>query len=101
MKNAPFVGRKILIAWGIVELGNKTQEVHLELWRKIWKVSDLILLIEWPIWNALQKWLLNSGYPQKQIKIYESPLKLHKDLKNITQNGDMIIFQNDLPDNYL
>lgn len=101
MKHAPFPGRKILIAWGIVELWNKTQEVHLALGKPMWEAADMILLVEWPVWNAIEKWLLSSGYPTGHIKKYKTPLLLHEDLKNITQSGDMIVFQNDLPDHYL
>jgi len=61
----------------------------------------MVLLVEWPIGNAIAKWLKNAQYKESNIKIYSNPLSLHQDLKNITQNGDMIIFQNDLPDTYL
>jgi len=101
MQHAPFTGRKILIAWWIVELGNELVPTHLKLWRQMWRVADLVLLVEWPIWNTLKKWLLDSGYSLNNIKLYPTPLALHEDLKNITQNWDMIVFQNDLPDNYL
>lgn len=101
MEHAPFSGRKILIAWWVVELGNMLESVNSKLGRQMWKVADMILLIEWPVWNALLKWLSESGYPHTQIKVYPSPLSLHEDLKNITESSDMIVFQNDLSDNYL
>lgn len=101
MKHAPFTGRKILVAGGVVELWDKTLEVHLKLWREMWEVSDMILLVGWPVWNALNTWLLDSWFPKKQIKMYKTPLALHEDLKNIITSGDMVVFQNDLPDHYL
>lgn len=101
MKNTPFTGRKILVAGGVVELWDKTLEVHLKLWKEMWEVSDMILLVGWPVWNALNAWLLDSWFPKEQIKMYKTPLALHEDLKNIITSGDMVVFQNDLPDHYL
>ncbi len=101
MEHAPFSGRKVLIAWGIVELGKETESVHLKLGRQISSLADLVLLVEWPVWNALKKWLSAAWYVASNIKMYKTPLELHEDLINITQSGDMIIFQNDLPDQYL
>ena len=101
MKHAPFHGRKILVAGWVVELGDKTESVHLKLGRQMSQLADMVLLVKWPIGTSLKKWLLEAKYHAKQIKMYGSPLWLHEDLKNIIQSGDMVIFQNDLPDNYL
>lgn len=101
MARAPFSGRKILIPGGVVELGDQTQEVHLKLGRHMSKVADMILLVEWPVGNALKKWLLEAWYKSTDMKVYKTSLDLHEDLKNIIQGGDMVVFQNDLPDNYL
>lgn len=101
MKYAPFYGRKILIAGWVVELGEKTEEIHLKLGRQMSTVADIILLVEWPVGNALKKWLQQANYKAQSIRIYKTPLELHEDLKNIIKNGDMVVFQNDLPDNYL
>jgi len=101
MEYSPFTWRKILIAWWVVELWDLSESVNSKLWRQMWKVADMVLLIEWPVWNAIAKWLSEAGYPQTQLRVYPSPLSLHEDLKNITKSWDMIIFQNDLPDHYL
>jgi len=101
MKHAPFTGRKILIAGWVVELWDMSDSVNSELWEKMSELADMILLVEWPVWNAILSWAEKAWYPKEKIKLYGSPLKLHEDLKNITRNGDMIIFQNDLPDHYL
>lgn len=101
MRSTPFTWRKILVAWWVVELWDETEKVHLQLWKQMAEVSDMILLVEWPVWNAIKKWLQESWFSQNKIKIYTSPLMLHADLTNIIQSGDMVVFQNDLPDNYL
>lgn len=101
MKHAPFTGRKILVAGWVVELWEESYTVNSKLGAQMWEVSDTVLLVEWPVGDAIQKWLLETWFPKTQIQIYKTPLALHEDMKNITKPGDMIIFQNDLPDNYL
>ena len=101
MKHAPFSGRKVLIAWWVVELWDETHRVNSNLWEQMAESSDLVLLVEWPVWSAILDGLKKAHYPENNIKMYQNPLSLHDDLKNITKNGDMIIFQNDLPDHYL
>jgi len=99
LRNAPFSGRKILIAGWVVELWEESDSVNQAIWQDIATAADMVLLVEGPIWNAIEVWLMEKSF--KNIKKYSSPLHLHEDLKNITQSWDMIIFQNDLPDTYL
>jgi len=102
VNNAPFRWRKILIAAWVVELWEESEKVNTQIWNDIaMSKVDMVLLVSWPIGKALLAGLKDSGYPESQIKIYKTPLELHDDLKNITQNWDAIIFQSDLSDNYL
>jgi len=102
LNNAPFSWRKILIAAWVVELGEQSEKINTQIWKDIAHSKvDMVLLVSWPVWNALLSGLSLAGYPESQIKIYKSPLILHDNLKNITQNWDAIIFQSDLTDNYL
>jgi UDP-N-acetylmuramoyl-tripeptide--D-alanyl-D-alanine ligase len=101
MEHTPFTWRKILIAGWVVELWKQSVEVNSQLWREMSIASDMVLLVEWPIGNAIADGLMDAGFHQHSIKMYPSPLSLHDDLKNITKSGDMIVFQNDLPDTYL
>jgi UDP-N-acetylmuramoyl-tripeptide--D-alanyl-D-alanine ligase len=101
MKHSQFSGRKILVAGWVVELWDQSHNVNLELWKEISSAADMVLIVEWPVWNAIEEWLKKMNFWDPNIKKYASPLALHEDLKNITQRGDMIIFQNDLPDTYL
>ncbi len=101
LEKAPFTGKKILVAWGIVELGDKLESENKLLWEKFSHVCDLVLLVEWPVWNAIESGLKSQNYPAEKIKKYTGALELHADIKNILTSWDLIIFQNDLPDHYL
>lgn len=101
LKNIKINGRKIIIVWWIVELGEKSKEVNEQLWKDLANCADMILLSKWKIWEAIYRWLKEKWFDEKNIKIYSHSLDIHNDLWNILQFWDLIIFQNDLPDNYL
>ncbi|MDA3814763.1 MAG: UDP-N-acetylmuramoyl-tripeptide--D-alanyl-D-alanine ligase [Patescibacteria group bacterium] len=95
-------GRKIILTPGLVELGEKSKEIH----NKIGKLfaenkTDLVLLIQ----NKETKHLIEGmkevcQLTEESYKLYNSTQEAHEDLPNVMKNGDTIIFQNDLPDNY-
>ncbi len=92
-------GRKIVLTPGLVELGEKTEEIHKkigELYAK--KKLDLVLLIKNKVSDYIVYGMEKNNF--KRYKIYNSTKEAHADLGNILMNGDTIIFQNDWPDNY-
>lgn len=101
LKNIKINGRKIIIVWWIIELGKKSKEVNEQLWKELANCADMILLSKWKIWEAILSWLQKANFNEKNIKIYPHSLDIHNNLWNILQFWDLIIFQNDLPDNYL
>ncbi|PIR44323.1 hypothetical protein COV23_00545 [Candidatus Wolfebacteria bacterium CG10_big_fil_rev_8_21_14_0_10_31_9] len=90
------VGRKVILTPGLVELGEKSREVHNKI-GQLYEESkvDLILLIK----NKATKYIIEK-LKIKKYKIYNSTIEAHNDLVNVLKSGDTIIFQNDLPDNY-
>jgi UDP-N-acetylmuramoyl-tripeptide--D-alanyl-D-alanine ligase len=92
-------GRKIVLTPGLVELGEKSAEIHEKIGRLYAESGvDLILLIKSHNSGYITKGLKAGGF--KNYKVYESSQVAHGDLPNIIKSGDTIIFQNDLPDNY-
>ena len=91
-------GRKIVLTPGIVELGEISEKVHLDL-AKIYKEKvDFLLLIENSNTKIIQKFLDNQKF--LNYKMYSDVHKAHADLSTILKKGDTILFQNDLSDNY-
>jgi UDP-N-acetylmuramoyl-tripeptide--D-alanyl-D-alanine ligase len=101
LKNTNTAGKKLIIAEGIVELWEKLEEVNNQFGQDLSEVVDIVLLTKWPTWEAIYRWLKEKWFDEKNIKIYPHSLDIHNDLKNILQFWDIIVFQNDLPDNYL
>lgn len=91
-------GRKVVLTPGLVELGERMENVHIEIGKLYAQEVDLVLLIE----NKMTKFIIKGLEENKFVnyKIYKTTKEAHDDLKNILQRGDTIIFQNDLTDNY-
>lgn len=92
---------KIIVTPGIVELGNKTTEVHKELGKLSSEVFDYAVLVgknERTI--SFEEGLRMKRYSNDKIKFVEDLNKAQKLLKEISTDGSIVLFENDLPDNY-
>lgn len=101
MKHTPFTWRKIYITPWLVELGKDNEKIHAEIGNLLYKIFDYILLIKNKNTEIIRKTLIKNDFPNDHIKIYETATKAHNDIKNIVRGWDVIVFQNDLTDNYL
>lgn len=91
-------GRKLILTPGLVELGEKSEEIHKKIGELYSVKADYALLINTKATNWIKDGLEKNNF--HNYKFYNSTAEAHNDLKNILKPGDTIIFQNDLPDNY-
>ncbi len=92
-----FVGRrKVYVTPGLVEMGSRKEEVHREIGRQLVKVADLVILIK----NSVTHFIGVELRPD-QVVWFNSAVEAHSKLKEILKPGDVVMFQNDWPDNYL
>ncbi|HFC76797.1 MAG TPA: UDP-N-acetylmuramoyl-tripeptide--D-alanyl-D-alanine ligase [Candidatus Moranbacteria bacterium] len=91
-------GRKVILTPGIVEQGKKSEQIHKKIGKKYSKKTDLVLLID----NSATRYIIKGMEEKnfKNYKIYKTTQDAHQDLPNVLQSGDVILFQNDLSDNY-
>lgn len=88
---------KILVTPGIVELGKKTKEVHLELGKLANEVCDKILLVgKSDRTEALAEGVNN---PSKIIRL-DAISQLKEVLAKLNLKSPVVLLENDLPDNY-
>ncbi len=93
--------RKIYITPGLVEMGQRVYEVHREIGRQLVQVADVVILIRNSVSYLIAEGILCApeGYPQ--IFWYKDAKAAHAALPQILKSGDVVLFQNDWPDNYL
>ena len=93
-------GKKVLVTPGMVELGEKEYEENKKLGEYAADVCDLVILVgptrTLPILDGLKA----SAYPSQQIIVALNLEEVKQHLATRVQPGDVVLFENDLPDNY-
>lgn len=94
-----FHGRKIVVSPGIVELGARQEEINVRVAREIAKVSDYFVIMNKTNRLSLLAGAKDGGMADEQIFFADTREKQKEILKNILKKGDVVLFENDLPDN--
>ena len=93
-------GKKVLVTPGMVELGEREYEENRHLGEQAADACDLVILVgptrTRPILDGLQA----AEYPSQQIIVALNLEEVKQHLATQVQAGDVVLFENDLPDNY-
>lgn len=95
-----FEGKKIIVTPGLVELGDEEEALNREFGQGIAKVCDIAVLVGKRFAPYLKEGLLNSGFDQGSIVELESLEEVTRFIGVYAKPGDVVLFENDLPDNY-
>ena len=97
---AGFPGRKIVVTPGMVELGGEEEGENYRFGRAMSGVCDFVFLVgprhTQPIYNGLAE----GGFPVQNIFIAKTLEEASAQMGGILRAGDVVLFENDLPDNY-
>lgn len=95
-----FKGRKIIITPGMVELGNEEYSLNREFGRDMAAVVDIAILVGKKRTCAIQEGLKDKDFSMENIILTSSLEEASSKLSSVIRAGDVILFENDLPDNY-
>ena len=96
-----FDGRKILVTPGIVEAGILEEKINLELGKAIAEYSlNLVVLVGETLITPVKNGYLSSGGSAEKLLVTPSLELAKAKLSTYVQEGDAILFLNDLPDVY-
>lgn len=95
-----FEGRKIIITPGMVELGEKEIELNREFGKQMAECVDIAILVGVKRSKPIEEGLREKGFNDMNIYVVSSLDEATKKLTSITKVGDVILFENDLPDSY-
>lgn len=95
-----FEGRKIVLTPGLVELGKYENVVNLEFGKKLAAHVDQVIIIGHHNAETIINGLLDGGMQRENIKFAKTLNKGNAILNEIMKEGDVVMFENDLPDNY-
>jgi len=92
---------KILVTPGMVELGEKQEELNCEFGREAAKVCDYVVLVGKIQAEPIYKGLMEAGYPEERVFIASN---LNEAISHVqayqTDKKKIVLLENDLPDNY-
>ncbi len=95
-----FDGRKIVVTPGLVELGKREGVANYEMGKLLAKTADLVIVIGNHNAEMLVSGLIDGGMEKEKISFYKTLNKGNEYLNSIIKEGDVVLFENDLPDNY-
>lgn len=93
-------GRKILVTPGLVELGEREYEENKQLGITAAKVCDLVFLVGPKRTKSIFDGLKEAGFHETNIFVEKSLNAVTERFKDILKVGDVVLFENDLPDTY-
>lgn len=93
-------GKKILVTPGMVELGEREYDENMHFGSEAAKVCDHIILVGRTRTAPILDGLKNENYPDRKISIVNNLDEAQDQLQARLKPGDVVLFENDLPDNY-
>lgn len=92
--------RKVYVTPGLVEGGKRAEEIHYTIGKRLSDVVDIVVLIKNSVTLYIEKGLRENGFKEENIIWFPNAPEAHRSLTNILKSGDVVLFQNDWPDNY-
>ena len=93
-------GRRIVVTPGFVELGERQAALNRELGAQIADACDIAIVVNRTNRQALLEGLSDKGFPEEKIKIVDSLNEALAFLTITLQRGDVVLYENDLPDSF-
>lgn len=94
-------GKKTLVTPGLVELGEIEYEENKKFGEKAASICDYVIVVGKTQSKPIIAGLEEKGFSSDKIKSVNSLDKASQCLRTILKPNDIVLFENDLPDNYL
>lgn len=96
-----FSGKKYVITPGLVELGKEEFNSNFQFGIDMSKVCDKVIIDGVGNFEAIEAGLLFGGFKKENILRAGSLRQAIEVLNTFAEPGDVVLFENDLPDNYM
>ena len=84
----------------MVEMGEQEEEYNRIFGTQIATVCDAAILVGEKRAQPIAKGLAQGGFDRNKMFIVADLNEAQEKLKTLTKPGDVVLFENDLPDNY-
>jgi UDP-N-acetylmuramoyl-tripeptide--D-alanyl-D-alanine ligase len=85
----------------MVELADLQDAAHRDFGRQAAPVCDAVILIGPRRTRAIADGLGAAGYASERVIVTKTLAEATERLRGLLQRGDAVLFENDLPDNYV
>jgi UDP-N-acetylmuramoyl-tripeptide--D-alanyl-D-alanine ligase len=92
--------RRLLVTPGMVELGEREDEENERFGTQAAAVCDLVVLVGEERSRPILAGLTAASFPDSQIHVVANASEAEALLAKTTRRGDVVLFENDLPDLY-
>jgi UDP-N-acetylmuramoyl-tripeptide--D-alanyl-D-alanine ligase len=92
--------RRLLVTPGMVELGELEEQLNRRFGEQAAAVCDLVVLVGGSRTQPIHEGLISAGMASKDVHVVADLAEATGLLGRITRAGDVILFENDLPDTY-
>lgn len=93
-------GKKVLVTPGMVELGDRERDENFRFGQDAAAICDRVILVGEKRTYPIREGLLAGGFSEGQIITVRSISDVQGLLGGLVGSGDVVLFENDLPDNY-
>ncbi len=93
--------KKVIVTPGLVELGDKEYECNYALGKEAAKNCDIIILVGTNRSKPMQDAVRESGFSEENLFVTASFKEAMEIYSQFADNNTVVLFENDLPDNYL
>lgn len=93
-------GKRILITPGMIELGERQQELNEEFGFKAASSCDIAIVVGEYNREAIVAGLERGSMPRESIRTADSFAQAQSMLQSLAQPGDIVLYENDLPDTF-
>lgn len=93
-------GKRILVTPGMIELGTLHYEKNEELGFIAAKCADYVILVGPEQTKPIQDGLRRGGFPEESLRIIKDLSETQAIFPKLLRSGDVLLFENDLPDLY-
>lgn len=93
-------GKRIIITPGMIELGDKQVEYNQRFGRQMAEAADYVMIVGTYNRDAILAGLAEGEMPEENIFLAESFTTAQARLVQIARAGDVVLYENDLPDTF-
>ncbi len=94
-------GRKIIITPGMIELGDLQEEKNKEFGKQIGIADlDLVILVGPNQTESIREGIASTDFDMQNVTIVSSLYEANRSMQNFAQEGDVVLYENDLPDSF-